>query len=185
MIPQLERVYLSQAVQECNHCLAAAQSFNESLHTQESTHLFDHAVNFIQHAAAASRIFWPPSSPNKISKERSKARGAHLRASLGLDENHALRWRTLRDHIEHFDERLDDWAEKSKYRNMVYRLIGSRDDVAGNAIEDGDIIHHLDPAKLTYSFRGEAFNLQEIHDGVEDLIQRINARLLYLFPERH
>ena len=83
----------------------------------------------------------------------------------------------MRDHFEHFDERLDDWAENSRNRNIISRLLGPRSAVGGNAIDDSDIIHHYDPSSKIYSFRGEPFNIQDLVTGIDDIHKKALAFL--------
>src|SRR5437660_6741580 len=71
--------------------------------------LFDDVADFLQHAANVSKMLWPnPRAKERAAKERALARGRHLRASLALtDAGHVLADRQLRNHPEHYDERLD------------------------------------------------------------------------------
>lgn len=66
------------------------------------------ALNTLQsaiiHCGALSRYFWP------IDKNHSW-RGVHLRARFGLTEESPLHSRTLRNALEHLDEKLDDYLE--------------------------------------------------------------------------
>lgn len=56
-------------------------------------------------AANVSKVLWPP----KNSKDVSKARSIELRRLCNLPGEHGLKSRQLRNHIEHADERLDEW----------------------------------------------------------------------------
>ena len=59
----------------------------------------------VAHAAAISRYVWPARG-----KEPHLSRAARLRISLGVAESSPLRSRDLRNHIEHFDEKLDQFC---------------------------------------------------------------------------
>lgn len=138
---------------------------------------FQYALDLIHHASAISRIFWPPGGRNKESKKRAQRRGQFLRDLLELQSGHALQNRALRDHFEHFDERLDEWAESSKNRNIVRQLFGPRTAIGGDAIQDSDIIHHFDPDTNIFGFRGEHYNIQELATGIDDIYQRIKTKI--------
>ncbi|OPF92702.1 hypothetical protein [Rhodopseudomonas palustris] len=58
----------------------------------------------LSHSAALSRYFWP--SRNKGVAE---ARSFKLRRAFSLDDGSPLRNRKLRDALDHFDERLDEY----------------------------------------------------------------------------
>lgn len=60
-------------------------------------------------------------------------------ARLRLPEDeHPLKSLKLRDHLEHFDERLDHWQAKSVRKNCSRDSIGSRERLAG--VDDIDIM---------------------------------------------
>lgn len=172
----LETVYLHQVKQECLACYAAIAAFNLSIKRESTDDPFNHAMTFIHRAASVSRIFWPPkNSFNKASNQRAQKRGKHLSASLGIHDNHSIRSRTLRDHLEHFDERLDEWAEQSVCKNIIHKLLGSKQEVLG--LDDNDIILHYDPATKIFAFRGQPFNLTELANGIVDIHQKVDTRL--------
>lgn len=173
----LQTIYLRQVTQECEYCFEAIKRLNSILERKGEGDLFREALDLVHHSAAISRIFWPPGSRNKHSAKRAQRRGQALRDILSLKSGHPIQDRTLRDHFEHFDERLDDWAEHSRNRNIVDRFIGSRNAIAGDAIGDADIIRHYDPARKVFSFRGEAFDIQALASGLDDIYQKATERL--------
>lgn len=60
----------------------------------------------VTQGAALSRYFWPARN-NAL----HNARAAQLRQGLQVREDSPLRNRNLRNHLEHFDERLDLFCE--------------------------------------------------------------------------
>lgn len=173
----LQLIYLDYAKSECEGCHAAIIAFNAALSRTGGDDPFVHARTLVHRAAAVSRIFWPPGSRDKKARRRAQSRGDILRNLLQIPSGHAIQARTLRDHFEHFDERLDDWAERSKNRNIVQRLLGPRNAIGGDAIQNDDIIDHYDPVTKIYAFRGEGFDFQAIASGIRDLYEKINRRL--------
>lgn len=173
----LTKIYLEQAKQECERCFRSLNLMNSIIRKEIEDDFFQHALDLVHHAAAVSRIFWPPGGKNKKSTKRAHRRGQHLRQVLELQSGHAIQNRALRDHFEHFDERLDDWAENSKNRNIVQRLFGPRSAIGGDAIQNSDIIHHFDPATNVFGFRGEHYDIQALASGLEDIYNKIIAQL--------
>ena len=57
-------------------------------------------------AANVSKILWP------VGKSYM-ARGKRLRELLGVDDRNLLSDRTLRNHFEHYDERIEDWFDNN------------------------------------------------------------------------
>ena len=178
----LLRLYLEQAKEECERAFTAINALNSAIGSTGKTDPFVPAQAIIHHAASASKIFWPPGSRDKLAKKRAQQRGEVLRYELGLVSPHPIQARTLRDHFEHFDERLDAWVGQSKNRNIVKQLIGSRAAIGGDAISDSDIIHHYDPATKMYAFRGEKFDIQALATGLDDIFKRISIRLNKIWP---
>lgn len=64
----------------------------------------DQLQNIANQGAAISRYFWP------IKKEYRK-RGKVLKKAFGIDDSSPLRDRTLRNMVEHFDEKWDDFLK--------------------------------------------------------------------------
>lgn len=173
----IESVYLRELNQQCQYAIGAVGRMNECLSNRNPGEFFREAGDFLQHSSAVSRVLWPPGSTNRAKKKRAKQRGAHLRAKLAVPENNALQARSLRDHFEHFDERLDEWAETSPNKNIVDNMIGPRNAIGGSAIRDEDILRMFDPASNEIVFRGEKFNIQTLVSGVQDIQARATARL--------
>jgi len=178
----LLRLYLEQAKDECERAFSAVKALNAALESNGELDPFVPAQAIIHHAAAVSKIFWPPGSRDKVARKRAHRRGETLRSELALVRPHAVQARTLRDHFEHFDERLDAWVQQSKNRYIVNQLVGPRTAIGGDAIADTDIIHHYDPAAKTYAFRGEKFDIQALAAGLDDIFLRIESRLSKPWP---
>jgi len=184
MDDHLQSIYLEQVKQECEYCFEAISRMNAILERHFDGDFFRDALDLVHHAAAVSRIFWPPRSRNKQNRRRAMRRGKFLRDMLGLVGEHPIQDRTLRDHFEHFDERLDAWAEESQNRNIVQSLIGPRSAIGGNAINDSDIIRHYDPNTKMLCFRGEKFDVQSLAFGLDDIYNRVIARLSEIEAKR-
>lgn len=145
--------------------------------------------SFLTHLSNVSRIIWPPSykSGRCDCKKKeieigscnhclSRSRAATIQKELGLlGVDHVLQSRTLRDHLEHFDERLDDWQSKSARRNYVQDHIGAKEDFEG--VDAGDRMRQFDPARGEFTFRGETFSLLKLKEGAEDIIDRSEKAL--------
>lgn len=175
----VERIYLVELATQCENAVAAVHRMN-SLLTSEHVivrEFFREATDFLQHASAASRLLWPPAVRDNARRERAKTRGQHLRAALQVTDEHVLRNRRLRDHLEHYDERIDDWAETSANRIIVDNHLGPRTSISGSAVRDSDIMRLFDPSTNEFVFRGESFDVQELANGVVDIQARAVRRL--------
>jgi hypothetical protein len=73
--------------------------------------------NVIIHAAALSRYFWPVNTNHAW-------RGVQLRNAFQINDSSPLRPRDLRNSIEHFDERLDDFLEVDVIGHVLPQYVG-------------------------------------------------------------
>jgi len=64
--------------------------------------VLNHLQNIALQGAAISRFFWPTG-------KKYQRRGAFLRERFKLDDTNPLKSRELRNHMEHYDEYLDDY----------------------------------------------------------------------------
>lgn len=140
----------------------------------ENLRIFDRIRLGLQMAANVSRLFWPPSN---------KARGKRLRLLTGLPDTHGLADRRLRNHIEHMDERLDDWTANSPRPFLTIELAlpdfypdsGAERDAAVNATA---IVY--DVAKQNVHLFGEVFSLTSLRSDLEDVIDKVGEGMVQL-----
>lgn len=171
-----EEVYLQELDTQCTFAINAINGLNNVMPrlnagdvdqpTRNTLHkeVFRTLHSFLIHSSNASKLLWP-------SSRKAKPRGAHLRDILNIKDTHPLKNRTLRNHLEHFDERLDDWAETSVNRNYAQDLIMPRNAFAG--FDPKDCMRWYDPSAKEMIFRGSTFNIVEILDGLADVKTRI------------
>lgn len=185
-------VYVREIEKQCRFALNAVEQLSQALrelhqgwqlsnelHTHFHNEVFRSLHSFLTHASNVSRLLWPAMLPKKKSEtdeEHERRIGAlekvtrsrALRAEFGLADVHVLKNRKLRDHLEHFDERLDHWRTTSIHHNIVNDLIGPPNAVGGVAATD--MMRWFDPTTKSFTFRGEAFNLQEIATALDELL---------------
>lgn len=80
--------------------------------------LFEQLQNILHQAGCLSRYFFPG---GRAPKPIHLARAKQLRQAFGVDDKNPLAKRDLRNAIEHFDERLDDYL--SNEHNQVGEFI--------------------------------------------------------------
>jgi hypothetical protein len=174
MQPQVERIYLRELVMQCRYALGSAAEMNNLLKAEMSEPFFRETHAFLAHAAAASRILWPPG--NKA--PRAKARAEELRSVLQIGDGHGLEKRALRNHLEHFDERLDQWAQDTLHGAFIDLCIGPvQTFLAGPAVSRGDFLRVFEPDRKVFTFRGEEFDIQGLVVGIEEVMRAADRRL--------
>ena len=176
-------IYLGEVATQCRYVLGAVVQLNNALNALQTRpeevldcqqrdfvlgEVFRSIHSLLTHTSNISRIFWPTEGKDNASRIRVE-RGRELRAYIGLpDDQHPLKKRTLRDHLEHFDERLDHWRKTSQRRNFAQDNIGPWGAIAG--IEESDVMRWFDPDARRFIFRGESFNIQELVSAIDALL---------------
>ena len=196
----IQTTFLREAVSQCEFALNAVRGLNNvlprigpaakagdwDLSRTLQQEVFRSIHSFLTHASNVSRIFWP-GRPRKNRNESEHdytarlesipklIRAATLREATGLSPDHVLRKRALRDHLEHFDERLDNWSATSARHNYVQDTIGPANAIVG--IDETDMMRWFDPTTNTMRFRGEVYDLQELTAAVEQIGQTCVAAI--------
>lgn len=80
--------------------------------------IIDLSENIINQAGIISKYFYPPNN-----LEIHKLRGEKLRESYQIDDSNILKNRKFRNHIEHFDERLDLFLKSSIIGDVIPKSI--------------------------------------------------------------
>ena len=186
----LKRVYLQEVGTQCDFALRAVVHVNHALHVLElrksgqvdtqAAHqeVFRNLHSLFTHASNISRLLWPPRPPRKrgesneayqARRDRTVARGQTLRELLEIGNGeHPLKGRTLRDHLQHFDERLDDWTVTSRNVNIMQDYIGPPGSVVVG-LDDSDRMRGFDPGSANLTFRGETYNVQTLVTAIDAL----------------
>jgi hypothetical protein len=181
-------VYLKEAETQCRLAIGAVIALNNALNANSDApgggtdwerfkyiqgEIFRSLHSLLTHASNISRLFWPPTSSKKEGQAREQ-RGSFLRSRVGLAEDgHVLKKRTLRDHLEHFDERIDHWRETSVRKNYAQDIVAPKGAIYG--LEETDIMRWYDPSRKMFMFRGEEFDIQELISAIDALRPLISA----------
>lgn len=91
---------------------------DEKLLKSNAIDTVDFAENIVNQAGIISKYFFPPRNEGQKNLIH-KLRGEKLRDAFKIDDTHILKDRTFRDFIEHFDEKLDLFLNKSVAGNFI------------------------------------------------------------------
>lgn len=127
---------------------------------------------FLVAAGNISKLLWPS---YRKGEERIPERGDELKASLAVEEDSPLAPRTFRNHFEHFDVRLEEWAVSSEHRTFVDANIVPTSLTSG--YDPGDCLRNFDPYNFTLTFRGDSYHLPPIAEAIEQLWHKATAQL--------
>jgi len=104
--------------------------------------IINHMQNIIMQAGNLSKFFWPANT-----KKVYQDRGTDLRAIFKIDDTSVLKNRNLRNSIEHYDERIDDYLAEDRSGYFFPNYVG----------DDPN-----DTEKLGHFFRAYFINTQKI-----------------------
>jgi hypothetical protein len=138
---------------------AAGRLFN----TSDSVEVWESIQSILVAAANVSKILWPV-------KNQNETRGKQLRELLDVSDDNLLSDRTIRNHFEHYDERIEEWIENSK--SSVY--MDSKIDPFDSTICGMKPFFHrsYNPTSKMLSFRGESFDLAAILTELEKIREK-------------
>lgn len=118
-------VFVGEVQQQSRIALLALDRLHESTHAGETEEVWMYLQAFLGASANVSKlVFNGGSSRNE------------LRQRLEIDDSSPLADRRLRNHFEHYDERLAAWNSDERYTGPILRLIGPR----GSIPNDREII---------------------------------------------
>jgi hypothetical protein len=129
--------------------------------TGDSTHAWIAIQNMLTAAANASKALW--GQGGRLSEQREP-----LRASIRVNDTSPLREVVMRDHFEHYDERLDRWWENSEAHNYLDMSVMPPSMVQG--VADGDMFRVFDPSTGDVVFWGQRFRLTALAEEAVRLL---------------
>lgn len=160
MDEHVTRIFVSELYRQADNSLKAKARVDE-LNAQwprPTSEVFNQLEVFLNSTAKVSLLLWP-------SRASSKARGDHLRKTLGIADDNPMATRAARNHLQHFDERLDDWAATTVNGNYADRIIGPPGAVV---IADGTkVLRQFDPATSIFTFQSEDYNILELANEIQ------------------
>jgi hypothetical protein len=168
----LLRTFQRQVELQCKIVLLAALDLQNAINAPGNSaanpQTWASIQNLLTGAANISKALW--GQGNKYATEREP-----LRASIQVDDTSPLKPVVMRNHFEHFDEKLDDWWRDSPGHNFVDQIVGPPNTVVVRPQVDIDIFRRFDPGTGALMFWGKEFNLLEVVAEVERILPITSA----------
>lgn len=157
-IPLL-RVHQRQVAHQCRAAIMAFDLAQQALNPPEPELFFINIQNALSATANISKALWGQSG--QLADQRRS-----LRESLGVEDDGPLASTDLRNHLDHYDERLDRWYQTSQHHNYVDFNIGVT--IAG--VEQTDMFRNFDPTTGEVTFWGERYSMPRLYKALTDLL---------------
>ncbi len=180
--PVYEAFYINSIKYSVERALDAFWRYGEGLEKADSALAVSSIHEALTHAAGLSRFFWPSKlgGRNKHGLAQLKTeRAAKLRKAFKLEDNSPLKDRKLRDALEHFDERLDEYLLSNLAGQVVPDPIIARIDQAGQQVTRAFKL--VDPEKSAFVLLDEIFYFEPL--CVE--LVRVSELVDYLYENGH
>lgn len=111
--------------------------------------------NFLTSSADVSKLLWGSKKEENIDRKE-------LRESLNIDDKSVLFSKKLRNHFEHYDERIESWFRESRDKNYADSNIAPTNSIIG--LNEEDFLRNFDTTKMAITFKGEVYELRPLVD---------------------
>jgi hypothetical protein len=155
-------MYSAGRAREAFERFAVARAVGDTNENQVST-----IHEALGHAGSLSRFFWPSEVGGqriKALKVLKTARAKNLREAFGLTDDSPLRDRRLRDFLEHFDERLDEYLLRNDAGHFFPSAMVGDQELADDP--GGHIFKLVDPTASCFILLGVKHFFGEIRKEV-------------------
>jgi len=160
MDKMLLRIFQREIERQTRFSLLAIEDLETALKVGDTDRIWYSVQGLLVAAGNVSKLLWPP-SPLVAN------RGKELRQSLCTPDDSVLAPRTFRNHFEHFDERLEEWATSSRRKNFVDSNVGPSGMIS--EIESTDYLRNLDTTQHEVTFRGDTYPLRPLVEALREL----------------
>ena len=150
--------------------LKASIAFN-NIHSEVSApnsnpeRIHDEIDTILESAHRISLILFPKNWAKQKKSDDEKfwgQRGERLRGILGVLDSSPLANQLLRNHVAHFDERIDRWFRGSDNKTYGRRMLGSRNDTERLGVNSEDILSMYDPTSGVYAFWEDDLDMRSV-----------------------
>ena len=154
----LLNIFETEIADQCDFALSAFYGMEYTLSTRDNL-FWLYVEAFLSHTAKVSKLLWTSDLNERVD----------LRRSLGINDNSPIRDRKLRNHFEHFDTRVEDWARESPNKIFVGRVIADDLEHAVGGVQPKDIIRAYETKTKILVFRGETYDLKPLLEALKAL----------------
>ena len=168
---RVRQIFLWEIGRQSNYAVIAVGDLRQALQTHNEDRIWYSLHALLVAVGNISKLLWP-------GRPQIPKRGEELRAYLSISEDSPLAARTVRNHFEHLDHRLEKWATQSLPGLYGDPWIGPpRALFKGDTAKD--FFRHFDKRTFTLTFCGEVYHLRPINKAVRSLHRKlVNERLV-------
>ena len=158
--PLSEQVLLSEIVAQSKFVANAAGRLAES---SDPIEIWSSIQAILVAAGNVSRILWPARKPYK-------ERGKQLRDLIGVDDQNLISDRTFRNHLEHYDERVEEWFNENDSAVYIDSIIDPIERPSWSL--PGTFHRSYNPVTQVLSFQEESIDLAAVLRELESIREK-------------
>jgi len=160
-----EMIFISEIVLQSKIAELATKRLSAIKDNFDQIEVWSSIQSILVAAGNVSKILWPQ-------EKKYAVRGKRLRELLKVDDTNMLSDRSLRNHFEHYDDRIEKWFKGKS--SAVYSDLAI--DPLKSMRRNFPTNHHraYDPLTQTLTFRGESFDLAAVLKELKEI--RIKCR---------
>jgi len=159
----LQSIFVTEVRNQCRFALQAENQLHSALSSNNTVETFAAIQALLTAVANVSKLLWP-------TRSRLADRGNTLRNLLAVSDESPVKSKDFRNHFEHFDDRLEDWALESKRRNIADMNVGSMDKIKG--IDSSDFLRNFDSNRFILTFRGQTYDIGKVCSEVRKIEEK-------------
>jgi len=154
-----ETVFIGEIVLQSKIAELAAKRLSAIKDNFDQIEVWSSIQSILVAAGNVSKILWPSTEYTE--------RGERLRELLKVDDNNMLSDRSLRNHFEHYDDRIEKWFKGKS--SAVYSDLTI--DPLKSMRRNFPTNHHraYDPLTQTLTFRDESFDLAAVLKELKEI----------------
>jgi len=130
--------------------------------------LFRCIQGIVSQSGGLSKYFWPPYIQDQDAHARARARARDLKNLLGISDNSPLKDRRIRNSVEHFDERLDDFVSRYPVGNIHPQLVCLRERIFSAEVPTYAFLAYH-PDTISFSVLGDEIELEILIKEIVDI----------------
>ena len=127
--------------------------------------------SFLITVANISKILWPSPQCGIEVSSRRKA----LRTLLSVDDSSPIKEKEFRNHFEHYDSRIENWAKHYESKTIYDSNIGSIDSVVLGVSNTSFYMRNFDPYRFVLYIGGQKYEINRVVAAVKDLLGKTKA----------
>lgn len=179
-----EDLYLDELKTQIDFALFSIENINIFLEQMdegkvgESDNFWYYAQNLVVYSGNISKILWGVKDRNKSKNSIRKKERQDLRGKLEIKNDSLLKNRSLRNALEHIDEKLEEFTENESnviFNKNIFTLIDEHKFGENSyRLSKEKNLRHYDPITKTFYFYGEKVNLQDLYRSINILKKNIS-----------